>query len=225
MQPSALNWFQVLFSPSHAFPTKVLLAGAFADLCPLARLLCKCDIIHEKHTWNQPSGTAFYPDHDDHQTPFRCCWGLKLLEGFEIRLAVLITVLFPRDRHPADAQLSPGRSLFPVVWAPVLTHLCMLLWAPLSLCLLTFHTVSPSVYLIVCLKVMHFAGAVHGKTPNSFSVWPDSPLWSKGQTSPCSKHVTPALAWPVPSLVCFWKCLCLVCNESHVTLTFVLKSR
>lgn len=109
----------------------------------------------------------------------------------------------------------------------VLPHLCMLLWASLSLCLLELHTVSPSVYLIICLKVMPLAGVVHGKIPDSFSipfsVWPASLLWSKGQTSQCSKHVTPTLAWPVPSLVCFRKCLCLVCNERHVTLTFVLK--
>lgn len=35
------------------------MAGAFADLSSLVRLLCTCAITHEKHTWNQPSGTAF----------------------------------------------------------------------------------------------------------------------------------------------------------------------
>lgn len=35
------------------------MAGVFADLSSLARLLCTCAITHEKHTWTKPSGTAF----------------------------------------------------------------------------------------------------------------------------------------------------------------------
>lgn len=52
------------------------MAAAFADLSSLARLLCTCEITREMHTWNKPSGTAFYPDHDDHQTP--TCYYRKL---------------------------------------------------------------------------------------------------------------------------------------------------